>query len=219
MLMYHQTAFQRVPSLFTSPRPVYECCSPTALPALGYHQSLHQLLIFASAAGERASQWLSSKESTRKAGDVGSIPGSGRSLEKGIAIYSSTLAWRIPWTEEPGGPQSIGLLRVDHNWNNQALRHRRKHYLAILKTCVQCITSKTEYLFKWYLAICIFSVICLCPFFLLGGFCFFCLFAFQECFMYYGRLSFQLLKSLSLLWGPSFFLVFIFISLFWFVLV
>ena len=29
-------------------------------------------------------------------------------LEKGIAIHSSTLAWRIPWTEEPGGLQSMG---------------------------------------------------------------------------------------------------------------
>ena len=29
-------------------------------------------------------------------------------LEKGMATYSSVLAWRIPWTEEPGGPQSMG---------------------------------------------------------------------------------------------------------------
>ena len=36
------------------------------------------------------------------AGDVGSIPGSGRSLEKEMATHSSILAWRIPWTEEPG---------------------------------------------------------------------------------------------------------------------
>ena len=33
-------------------------------------------------------------------------------LEKGMAIRSSILAWRIPWTEEPGGPQSIGSKRV-----------------------------------------------------------------------------------------------------------
>ena len=36
-------------------------------------------------------------------------------LEKGIATHSSTLAWRIPWTEEPGGLQSIGSQRVGHN--------------------------------------------------------------------------------------------------------
>ena len=38
--------------------------------------------------------------------NVGSIPGSGRSLGGGHATHSSTLAWRIPWTEEPGGLQS-----------------------------------------------------------------------------------------------------------------
>ena len=41
--------------------------------------------------------------------DAGSIPGSGRSLEEGMATHSSILAWRIPWTEEPGGLQSTGL--------------------------------------------------------------------------------------------------------------
>ena len=38
--------------------------------------------------------------------DTGLIPGSGRSMEKEMAAHSSTLAWRIPWTEEPGGLQS-----------------------------------------------------------------------------------------------------------------
>ena len=36
-------------------------------------------------------------------------------LEKGMATYSSILAWRIPWTEEPGGLQSIGSQRVGHD--------------------------------------------------------------------------------------------------------
>ena len=35
-------------------------------------------------------------------------------LEKGMATYSSVLAWEIPWTEEPGSPQYMGLLRVGH---------------------------------------------------------------------------------------------------------
>ena len=47
--------------------------------------------------------------------DVGLIPGLGRSLEKGMAIDSSILAWRIPWTEEPGRLQSIGSQRFGHN--------------------------------------------------------------------------------------------------------
>ena len=33
-------------------------------------------------------------------------------LEKEMAIHSSVLAWEIPWMEEPGGPQSVGSLRV-----------------------------------------------------------------------------------------------------------
>ena len=36
-------------------------------------------------------------------------------LEKDMAMNSSILAWRIPWTEEPGGLQSIGWQRVGHN--------------------------------------------------------------------------------------------------------
>ena len=37
-------------------------------------------------------------------------------LEKGMASHSSILAWRSPWTEEPGGLQSMGSQRVRHNW-------------------------------------------------------------------------------------------------------
>ena len=56
------------------------------------------------------SLWLSGKESVFNAGhagDMGLIPGSGRSPGKGNGTYSSILAWRIPWTEEPGGLQSM----------------------------------------------------------------------------------------------------------------
>ena len=40
--------------------------------------------------------------------DAGLIPVWGLSLEESIATHSSTFAWRIPWTEEPGGLQSMG---------------------------------------------------------------------------------------------------------------
>ena len=43
------------------------------------------------------------KESACHSGDVGSIPGWKDALEKEMATHSSVLAWRIPWTEEPGG--------------------------------------------------------------------------------------------------------------------
>ena len=37
-------------------------------------------------------------------------------LQKEMATHSSILAWRIPWKEEPGGPQSMGLQKVGHDW-------------------------------------------------------------------------------------------------------
>ena len=37
-------------------------------------------------------------------------------LEEGVAAHSSILAWRIPWTEEPGGVPSLGLQRAGHDW-------------------------------------------------------------------------------------------------------
>ena len=40
----------------------------------------------------------------------------GFNLEKAMAPHSSTLAWKIPWMEEPGRLQSMGLLRVGHDW-------------------------------------------------------------------------------------------------------
>ena len=41
--------------------------------------------------------------------------------EKGTATYSSILSWRIPWTEEPGGLQSMGLQRVIYDWETNTL--------------------------------------------------------------------------------------------------
>ena len=36
-----------------------------------------------------------------------------------MALYSSILAWKIPWAEEPGGLQSKGLQKVGHNWASE----------------------------------------------------------------------------------------------------
>ena len=46
---------------------------------------------------------------------MGSIPGSGRSPGEGNGIHSSIPAWRMPWTEEPGGLQTMGVARVEHD--------------------------------------------------------------------------------------------------------
>ena len=55
------------------------------------------------------------KASTCNAGDLGSIPGLENPLEKEMATHSSTLAWKIPWMEEPGRLQSMGSKRVGHD--------------------------------------------------------------------------------------------------------
>ena len=58
------------------------------------------------------------KEFACNLGDSGLIPGSGRSPGKGNGnpFQYSTLAWKIPWMEEPGGLQSMGPQRVGHDW-------------------------------------------------------------------------------------------------------
>ena len=55
--------------------------------------------------------------------DVGLIPGLRRSPGRRMATHSSILAWRIPWTEESGRLQSIGLHRVGHDWSDLAHMH------------------------------------------------------------------------------------------------
>ena len=47
-------------------------------------------------------------------------------LEKGMATHSSILAWRIPWTEEPGRLQFMGSQRMGQNWANNTLQKEKK---------------------------------------------------------------------------------------------
>ena len=63
-------------------------------------------------------RWHSGKESTcqcKRSGDTVSTPGWEDPLEKEMATRSSSFAWEIPWTEEPGGLQSMELQRVGHD--------------------------------------------------------------------------------------------------------
>ena len=57
-------------------------------------------------------------------------------LEEDTASYSSILAWRIPWTEQPGRLQSIGLQRIGHDWSDLACMHeserkRKSHRVTV----------------------------------------------------------------------------------------
>ena len=65
--------------------------------------------------------------------------------EEGMATHSSVLAWRIPWTEKPGGLKSMGLQRVGHNW---ATKHvLTQHYVFYLweSKCRMRSTDNTRY--------------------------------------------------------------------------
>ena len=55
------------------------------------------------------------KNPPAKAGGEGSIPGQEDPLEEDMATHSSILTWEIPWTEEPGGFQSMGSRRRGHS--------------------------------------------------------------------------------------------------------
>ena len=74
-------------------------------------------------------------------GDSGSIPESGRSPGEEMAAHSSFLAWRVPWTEELGGLQSMGSQRTGHNWSDRALScpHKsgcfQKHEALLVFSC------------------------------------------------------------------------------------
>ena len=78
--------------------------------------------------------WLSGKEFTCKAGDagdVGSIPGAGRSPGGGNGNLLQYFCWKIPWTEDPGGLQSMGLQRIRYYWTEHRtyLSPNSKHML------------------------------------------------------------------------------------------
>ena len=66
-------------------------------------------------------------------------------LEEGMATHSNILAWRIPWTEEPGGQGSIGSQRVGHNASNLAaaasILQMRKLSLGEVNSLVQSHTA------------------------------------------------------------------------------
>ena len=89
------------------------------------------------------------KASACNVGDLGLIPGSGRHLEKKMATHSSILAWRIPWTEEPGGLQSTGSQRVRHDWASdltwESKRIPEKHLLLLYWLCQSfCLCGSQE---------------------------------------------------------------------------
>ena len=66
-------------------------------------------------------------------------------LEKEMTTCSSILAWKIPWTEEPGGLQSVKSQRIKHNLVTKQQHSNNRAYIYIFKT--PCICSKIPFLF------------------------------------------------------------------------
>ena len=54
-----------------------------------------------------------------------------------MAPHSSTLAWKIPWTEEPGRLQSMGSLRVGHDWATSLSRIRERNGNPLQCSCLE----------------------------------------------------------------------------------
>ena len=84
------------------------------------------------------------RESACNTGDPGSIPGSGRSPGKGVATRSSILAWRIPWTGEPGGLQSMGSQRVGLNWPTNIRMYRKIYFKHLTHIIVRAGKSERQ---------------------------------------------------------------------------
>ena len=88
--------------------------------------SFHILWLSSTTHTHRLSKWLNDKESTcqcRRCRRCGFDPWVGKLLEGNMATHSSTLAWKIPQTEEPDMLQSTGSERVGHDWVSTRSMH------------------------------------------------------------------------------------------------
>ena len=74
-----------------------------------------------------------SKESPCNTGDPGLIPGLGRPPGEETATYSNILAWRVPWTEEPGRLPVHGVARVGHDLATNPPQRKKQDALQNLK--------------------------------------------------------------------------------------
>ena len=85
----------------------------------------------------------------------------GTTMEKRMATHSSILAWRIPWTEEPGGLWSIESPRVRHDWSDLTCTHRQWIYPSLFWISAESWISAFVlwvWLFSHSFAVCALSV-------------------------------------------------------------
>ena len=90
-----------------------------------------------------AARWLSRKDPPANAGDMGLILGGEDPLEKGMATHSSILAWKIPWTEGPGGLQAIGSQK-SRTWLKRLINKQTKNnvYIYMRMSVCECVCSE-----------------------------------------------------------------------------
>ena len=82
-------------------------------------------------------------------------------LKEGMATLSNILAWKIPWTKEPGGLQSMGLQRVRHDWSDFActdLKIFSCYFKGIFN--IQIFSPLFDFFLAPYLMMCLFSLVC-----------------------------------------------------------
>ena len=66
-------------------------------------------------------------------------------LEEDMTTHSNVLSWRIPWTEEPGGLQSIGSQRVRQDWSDLASMHTYRHICFSFKCKIEVLSIFSYY--------------------------------------------------------------------------
>ena len=104
----------------------------------------------------RLPRWLSGKESTCQAGELVQSLGQEDPLEKEITAHSNILVLEMPWTEKPGGLQSMGLPRVRHNLATKEQQNGISHTSLPLNTSLLLVFI--FYLFFFFL---VFKIIVL----------------------------------------------------------
>ena len=94
------------------------------------------------------------KESACNAGHLSSILDWEDPLEKEMATHSRILAWRIPWTEELDGLQSMGLQRVGHDWATNTFTFTLKNSNVIVWNVELIILKWLRWVFEWSISLC-----------------------------------------------------------------
>ena len=87
------------------------------------------------------------KESACNAGDMGSIPGLGRSPREWMATHSSIPVWRSLWTEKPRGLQLMGSQRVGHDWKTNTHTHTHTRLVKSKKSSSIPERGRFRYIF------------------------------------------------------------------------